>query len=102
MESVCPITFGLKVTQHFSNGTPTVNYGGVSGMVQVCFAAPGPERLALVNGAMNSAVYKNIMKENVQPCVHDLKLEHTWVLQQDNDPKYTSKFTSEWLKTTTK
>lgn len=69
-------------------------------MIQVCFAAPGPERLALVNGAMNSAVYKNIMKENVQPCVHDLKLEHTWVLQQDNDPQRTSKSNSEWLQKT--
>ncbi|KAK3546402.1 hypothetical protein QTP70_026281, partial [Hemibagrus guttatus] len=27
-----------------------------------------------------------------------LKLKQTWVLQQDNDPKHTSKSTSEWLK----
>uniref|UniRef100_A0A9J7WVN1 Uncharacterized protein n=1 Tax=Cyprinus carpio carpio TaxID=630221 RepID=A0A9J7WVN1_CYPCA len=32
---------------------------------------------------MNSAVYQKILKENVRP-------------SQDNDPKHTSKSTSEW------
>ncbi|KAM9322489.1 uncharacterized protein KZ484_020685 [Pholidichthys leucotaenia] len=58
----------------------------------------GPGRLAVVNGTMNSAVYQKILKENVWPSVCDLKLKHTWVLQQGNDPKHTSKSTSEWLK----
>ncbi|KAK3570405.1 hypothetical protein QTP86_019286 [Hemibagrus guttatus] len=58
----------------------------------------GPGRLAVINGTMNSAVYQNILKENVRPSVCDLKLKQTWVLQQDNDPKHTSKSTSEWLK----
>ncbi|KAK3574884.1 hypothetical protein QTP86_018348 [Hemibagrus guttatus] len=39
-----------------------------------------------------------ILKENVRPSVCDLKLKRTWVLQQDNNPKHTSKSTSEWLK----
>ncbi len=47
---------------------------------------------------MNSARYQKILKENVRPSVCDLKLKHTWVMQQDNDPKHTSKSTSEWLK----
>ncbi|KAK3524910.1 hypothetical protein QTP86_011512 [Hemibagrus guttatus] len=38
------------------------------------------------------------VKESVRPSVCDLKLKRTWVLQQDNDPKHTSKSTSEWLK----
>ncbi|KAK3554864.1 hypothetical protein QTP86_000902 [Hemibagrus guttatus] len=58
----------------------------------------GPGRLAVINGTMNSAVYQKILKENVRPSVCDLKLKRTWVLQQDNDPKHTSKSTSEWLK----
>ncbi|KAK3559184.1 hypothetical protein QTP86_005083 [Hemibagrus guttatus] len=58
----------------------------------------GPGRLAVINGTMNSAVYQKILKENVQPSVSDLKLKQTWVLQHDNDPKHTSKSTSEWLK----
>ncbi|KAK1790953.1 hypothetical protein P4O66_014796 [Electrophorus voltai] len=45
---------------------------------------------------MNSAVYQKILKENVQPSVRDLMLKRTWVLQQDNDPKHTSKSTSAW------
>ncbi|KAK3532558.1 hypothetical protein QTP86_024138 [Hemibagrus guttatus] len=77
---------------------PTVKYGGGSLMVWGCFAASGPGRLAVINGTMNSTVYQKILKENVRPSVCDLKLMRTWVLQQDNDPKHTSKSTSEWLK----
>ncbi|KAK3524035.1 hypothetical protein QTP70_017546 [Hemibagrus guttatus] len=77
---------------------PGVKYGGGSVMVWGCFAASGHGRLAVINGTMNSAVYQNILKENVRPSVCDLKLKRTWVLQQDNDPKHTSKSTSEWLK----
>uniref|UniRef100_A0A8C2L0A5 Transposase n=1 Tax=Cyprinus carpio TaxID=7962 RepID=A0A8C2L0A5_CYPCA len=73
----------------------TVKYGGGSVMVWGCFAASGPGRLAVINGTMNSAVYQKILKENVRPSVCDLKLKRTWVLQQDNDPKHTSKSTSE-------
>ncbi|KAK3538661.1 hypothetical protein QTP86_011806 [Hemibagrus guttatus] len=80
------------------NIVPTVKYGGGSVMVWGCFAASGPGRLAVINGTMNSAVYQKILKENVRPSVCDLKLKRTWVLQQDNDPKHTSKSTSEWLK----
>ncbi|KAK3542764.1 hypothetical protein QTP70_002764 [Hemibagrus guttatus] len=80
------------------NITPTVKYGGGSVMVWGCFAASGPGRLAVINGTMNSAVYQKILTENVRPSVCDLKLKRTWVLQQDNDPKHTSKSTSEWLK----
>ncbi|KAK3561426.1 hypothetical protein QTP86_002540 [Hemibagrus guttatus] len=58
----------------------------------------GPGRLAVINGTMNSAVYQKILKETVRPSVCDLKLKRTWVLQQDNDPKHSSKSTSEWLK----
>ncbi len=47
---------------------------------------------------MNSALYQKILKDNVRPSVYDLKLKRTWVIQQDNDPKHTSKSTSEWLK----
>ncbi len=67
-------------------------------MVWGCFAASGPGWLAIIDGTMNSAFYQKILKENVRPSVCDLKLKRTWVMQQDNDPKHTSKSTSEWLK----
>ncbi|KAI3370477.1 hypothetical protein L3Q82_025233, partial [Scortum barcoo] len=73
-------------------------YFTVGVMFWGCSAASGPGRLAVINGTMNSAVYQKILKENVRPSVRDLKLKRTWVLQQDNDPKHTSKSTSEWLK----
>ncbi|KAK3543984.1 hypothetical protein QTP70_032747 [Hemibagrus guttatus] len=57
----------------------------------------GPGRHAVINGTMNSAVYQKILKENVLK-ENDLKLKRTWVLQQVNDPKHTSKSNSEWLK----
>ncbi|KAK3561307.1 hypothetical protein QTP86_030603 [Hemibagrus guttatus] len=88
----------LRSSLKKKNIIPTVKYGGGSVMVWGCFAASGPGRLAVINGTMNSAVYKKILKENVRPSVCDLKLKPTWVLQQDNDPKHTSKSTSEWLK----
>ncbi len=54
----------------------------------------GPERLAIIDGTKNSALYLKILKENLQPSVCDLRLKHTWVMQQDNDHKHTSKSTS--------
>ncbi len=67
-------------------------------MVWGCFAASGPRRLAIIDGTMNCALYQKILKENVQLSVCDLKLKRILVKQQDNDPKHTSKTTSEWLK----
>ncbi len=83
---------------HKKDIIPTVKHGGGNVMVWGCFAASGPGRLAIIDGTMNSALYQKILKENVRPSVYDLKLRHTWVMQQDNDPKHTSKSTSEWLK----
>lgn len=87
MEGVCPITSGVKVTaSQKRNIIAAVTLGGGRVMVWGCFGASGPQRLAVVNRTMNSAVYQNILKENVRPSVHDIKLKTTWVLQQHNDP----------------
>ncbi len=76
---------------------PTVKHVDGSVMVWGCFAASGPGRLAITDGTMNFALYQKILKENIRHSVK-LKLKHTWVMQQGNDPKLTSKSTSEWLK----
>ncbi len=83
---------------HKKNIIPTVKHGGGSVMVWGCFAASGPGWLAIIDGTMNSALYQKILKEKFRPSLCDLKLKRTWVVQQDNDPKHTSKSTSEWLK----
>ncbi len=87
----------INTAFHNKNIIPTVKHGGGgSVMVWGCFAGPG--RLAIIDGTMNSALYQKILKENVLPSVCDLKLKRTWVMQQDNDLKHSSKSTSEWLK----
>ncbi len=96
LEGACPVTSGVKPTQH-CNIIPTVKHGGGSVMVWGCFAASGPGRLAIIDGTMNSALYQKILKENVWPSVCDLKLKRTRVMQQDNNLKHTSKSTYEWL-----
>ena len=66
-------------------------------MVCGCFAASGPGQLAIINGKINSQIYQNILQGNVRLSVRQLKLNRTWVMQQDNDPKHRSKSTTEWL-----
>lgn len=34
----------------------------------------------------------------MRPSVQQHKLDQNWVMQQDNDPKHTSKSTPEWVK----
>ena len=80
------------------NIIPIVKHGDSRVMVWSCFAASGCGRLAVMDGTMNAALFQKILKENVRPSVHDLKLKWTWVVRQDNDPKHTSMSTSEWLK----
>lgn len=68
-------------------------------MVWDCFAASGSGRLALINGTRNSALYQEILTENVLPTIDYLKLKQTWILQQDRDPNTLAKRSnSEWLK----
>ncbi len=66
-------------------------------MVWGCKAASGPGRLAIIDGTMDT-LYQIILKENIRLSVCYLKLKHTWVMQQDNDPKHNSKSSSDWLK----
>jgi transposase len=69
---------------------------GGSIMVWGCFAASGPGQLAIIDGIMNSQVYQDILLEIVRLPVHQMKLNRSWVMQQD-DPKHKSKLTTEWL-----
>ena len=66
-------------------------------MVWGCFAASGPGPLAIIDRKMNSQVYQDIWQENVRLSVRQLKLNRSWVMKQDNDPKHRSKSTTEWL-----
>lgn len=79
------------------NTLPTVKHGGGSIMLWGCFASSGTGNLYRVNGIMDSTQYQDILGKNVAPSVRKLKLGRQWTLQQDNDPKHTSKSTKAWL-----
>ena len=64
-------------------------------MVWGCFTASGPGQLAIIDGKMNSQDYQDILQENVRLPVRQLKLNRSWVMQQDNAPKHRSKSTTE-------
>ena len=64
-----------------------------------CFAASGTGSLDRITGIMKSENYQEILERNVLPSVRKLGLsQRSWVFQQDNDPKHTSKSTREWFK----
>ena len=65
-----------------------------------CCVASGTEYLECVHGIMKSGDYQGILELTVQPSVRKLGLrQRSWFLQQDNDPKHTSKSTQEWFNT---
>lgn len=51
-----------------------------------------------IDNMVDSTLYQNILKINMRPSIQQLMLGQNWVLKQDNDPKHTSKLTSEKLK----
>lgn len=67
-------------------------------MVWGCFAASRADRLIVIDGINDSVFYLKIQKDNVQLSLHAVKLKHTQVMLQDNDPKHTNNSTSEWLR----
>ncbi|KAF7652768.1 hypothetical protein LDENG_00092330 [Lucifuga dentata] len=44
---------------------------------------------------MNSQLYQQILQENVRVSIRELKLKTKWVIQQNNNPKHTSRSTKE-------
>uniref|UniRef100_A0A3Q2CFB6 Tc1-like transposase DDE domain-containing protein n=1 Tax=Cyprinodon variegatus TaxID=28743 RepID=A0A3Q2CFB6_CYPVA len=89
-----------KVNTEFKekNLLPTVKHGGGNVKVWACFSASGPGRLHIIQGTVNSQGYQQILDQNLLPSVRELKLGRKWIMQQDNDPKHSSKSTKEWLK----
>ena len=76
----------------------------LSNLVEVhgCFGLAllllAPDALTVCMASGNLEDYQRILERNIGPSVRKLCLrQRSWVFQQDNDPKHTSKSTQKWL-----
>jgi transposase len=66
-------------------------------MIWGCFGYEGTGDIAIIDGIMNSEKYQQILDEKMLPSAHHL-IGRRFILQQDNDPKHTSRSTAEFFK----
>lgn len=76
---------------------PTVKHGGGSVMVWGSFCYEGVGDLVKIDGILNKEGYKSILMDHALPSGRRLIGDNFW-LQQDNDPKHSSKLCREYLK----
>jgi hypothetical protein len=78
------------------NLVPTVKYGGGGVVALGCMASNGVGKLVFVYGVMDSYKYCRILADNLKSSASNLELK-SFIFQQDNDPKHTSKIIKEFL-----
>ena len=76
--------------------TPSVKHGGGNVMVWGCFGAGKVGDLFRVKGILNKEGYHTILQRHAIPCGQCL-IGASFILQQDNDPKHTSKLCKNYL-----
>lgn len=81
---------------------PTVKHGGGKIQVWGCFSWRGAGPLKRINGIMDAAMYREILKAHMAPYLKKLAeekkvAEEEIMFQQDNDPKHTSKKVKNYL-----
>ena len=74
----------------------TIKGGGGSVMVWACFSHEGIGRIHIIEGVMNGAMYVDILSRNLFESANEMGLK-TFIFQQDNDPKHTSKLAKEFF-----
>ena len=75
----------------------TLKHGGGNIMVWGCMSSAGAGSLAFIHDKMNQQSYVDILNNNLEFSAHLLGLGNDFLFMQDNDPKHTSKYTSDWL-----
>lgn len=76
---------------------PTVKHGGGSVMIWGCFGGTVVGDIVKIEGILKKEQYRNILENNAIPSGLRL-LGQTFVFQQDNDPKHTSKLCKDYLR----
>ena len=76
--------------------TPSVKHGGGNVMVWRSFGAGKVGDLFRVKGILNKEGYHSILQRHAIPCGQCL-IGANFILQQDNDPKHTSKLCKNYL-----
>lgn len=76
----------------------TVKHGGGSIMVWGSFSTKGVGELHWIKERMTGAVYTAVLDEALPLSLEKLGLNRQFMLQQDNDPKHTSKVAQEYFK----
>ena len=71
------------------NTVPTVKHGGGGILVWGCFIVHGTGELHIIDGKMDSSMYKQILELKLQPSEMKSYGRSKWIFQQDNDPKHT-------------
>ncbi|RCN29074.1 hypothetical protein ANCCAN_25175, partial [Ancylostoma caninum] len=69
---------------------PTVKHGGGSVLVYGAFSRNGMGPLVEIDGIMDAQLYKDILVNVAVPWANG-NMPQGWILQQDNDPKHTSR-----------
>lgn len=74
-------------------------HGGGSVMLWGCFLWDGPGYITRINGHLNAELYCDILEEELKnSAIYYGRSMQDLILQQDNDPKHTSKLASNWFK----
>lgn len=87
---------GSRLTEQHVSGT--VKFGGGSLMLWGCMTAQGVGYASRINGRMDAQLYTEILGDEFLQTLGNYKLDvDEIILQQDNDPKHTSRIARKWF-----
>jgi hypothetical protein len=69
------------------NVIPTVKHGGGHAIILGYMGYAGVGELAIVEGIMIAKGYVNTLRGNLKNSVRKLRIQDSYLFQQDNDPK---------------